>query len=226
MEKQIFIEFLIEEKVLVFGDFTTKSGRKTPYFLNLGQIFRGAQLNTLATAYADALVEVFGTHINNLFGPAYKGIPLGTAVALQLFKGYNLNVATSFNRKEVKDHGEGGSLLGNPYTEAHELWHTVIIEDVTTAGTSIHETLPLLKARPQILVEGLLVAVDRCEKGPSGQSALKELALQYGLKTASLCTVWDILKHVQKKVNRGVWSKDRLDSMLAYLDQYGSNDSH
>lgn len=222
MKKSDFIEFLLREGVLVFGDFTTKSGRKTPYFLNLGHIYRGSQLWTLASAYSDYIVEHYSERVNNLFGPAYKGIPLGTAIAACLYREHCVDMATSFNRKEIKDHGEGGNLLGNPYRDATSKWNTLIVEDVTTAGTSIRETMPLLKAKPTVHVVGLLVAVDRGEKGESGKSALAEVGENYGLETGALCNVWDIVELVKAKVDAGEWPSERLDAMYRYLEMYGA----
>ena len=166
--KQQFIEFMIECDVLTFGDFTTKSGRKTPFFINTGNYRTGAQMHALGSFYARSIIDSVGRNIDVLFGPAYKGIPLAVAAAIALSQEHGLDLAVCFNRKEAKDHGEGGSLVGHKPRAGDRV---MIIEDVTTAGTSIRETVPLLKASADILLAGLVVSVDRQERG-KGEKAL------------------------------------------------------
>jgi orotate phosphoribosyltransferase len=166
--KEQFIEFMVRCNVLTFGDFTTKSGRKTPFFINTGNYSTGAQLATLGCFYAEALQRAFPEKIDALFGPAYKGIPLATATAMSLAVSFDRHIAFCFNRKEAKDHGEGGSLIGHRLCDGDMV---VIIEDVTTAGTSIRESIPLLQAAARVKVAGLLMSVDRMERGTAGPTA-------------------------------------------------------
>ena len=160
--KQEFIEFMIDCQVLKFGDFVTKSGRKTPFFVNTGFYRTGAQLKRLGMYYAKAIKDQFGTDFDILFGPAYKGIPLCVAAGIALNELDGSEIGYCSNRKEVKDHGDKGILLGSPISDGSRI---VIIEDVTTAGTSIAETMPILKAQGDVDVLGLVVSVDRCERG-------------------------------------------------------------
>ena len=176
--KQEFIEFMIDCQVLKFGDFVTKSGRKTPFFVNTGFYRTGAQLKRLGMYYAKAIKDQFGTDFDILFGPAYKGIPLSVAASMELSALYGANIGYCSNRKEVKDHGDKGILLGSPISDGSRI---VIIEDVTTAGTSIAETMPILKAQGDVDVLGLVVSVDRCERGQGEKGALQEVAETYGM---------------------------------------------
>ena len=156
--KQEFIEFMVDCGVLKFGDFVTKSGRKTPFFVNTGFYRTGSQLRRLGEYYAKAIHENFGTDFDVLFGPAYKGIPLTVAASMALSEHFGADIGYCSNRKEVKDHGDKGILLGSPIKDGDRV---VIIEDVTTAGTSIEETLPIIKAQGNVDVLGLVVSVDR-----------------------------------------------------------------
>ena len=151
-----FVDFMCESGVLTFGDFTTKSGRKTPYFVNTGLYSTGAQMATLGDAYAEAALERFGDGFDVLFGPAYKGIPLVVATAAALHRREGRDVPLVFNRKEAKEHGEGGVLVGHRLKDGERV---LILEDVTTAGTSIRETVPLLRAAAKVEIAGLLVSV-------------------------------------------------------------------
>ena len=159
--KQEFIEFMVDCGVLKFGDFVTKSGRKTPFFVNTGFYRTGAQLRKLGEYYAKAINDTFGTDFDVLFGPAYKGIPLTVATSMAISEYFGADIKYCSNRKEVKDHGDKGILLGSPIADGDKV---VIIEDVTTAGTSIEETLPIIKAQGDVDVLGLVVSVDRCER--------------------------------------------------------------
>ena len=169
--KQEFIEFMIDCNVLKFGDFTTKSGRKTPFFVNTGFYRTGAQLRKLGQYYAKAIESKFGLDFDVLFGPAYKGIPLSVAATMEISEMYGKDIRYCSNRKEVKDHGDKGILLGSPIQDGDKV---VIIEDVTTAGTSIKETLPIIKAQGDVNPIGLVVSVDRMERGQGTKSALKD----------------------------------------------------
>ncbi len=194
--KKEFIEFMIDCEVLRFGDFVTKSGRKTPFFVNTGFYRTGAQLRKLGEYYAKAIQSTFGTDFDVLFGPAYKGIPLSVAASMALSEHYGADIRYCSNRKEVKDHGDKGILLGGPIGDGDR---GVIIEDVTTAGTSIHETLPIIKAQGDVNVLGLVVSVDRMERGQGEKSALKEIEEQFGFKTTAIVTMSDVVEHLYNR---------------------------
>ena len=209
--KQNFIDFMMDVGVLTFGEFTTKSGRKTPYFVNTGLYQTGSQLERLGDFYADTIDASLGSEFDVLFGPAYKGIPLVVATASALSR-RGLDVAFCFNRKEVKDHGEGGVLVGHQLCDGDRV---LIIEDVTTAGTSIRETVPVLKQAANIKLAGLLVSVDRAERGVGNKSALAELGEEFSMPTFSIVNVHEIIEHV------GLADADRA-RMDAYLAEYGA----
>ena len=222
--KAAFIEFMLESDVLTFGDFVTKSGRNTPYFLNTGRYKYGDQLRHLGAFYADVIQESFGDGVNNLFGPAYKGIPLVVTTASQLMERHQKNLTITFNRKEAKDHGEGGSLVGDNYSAPPEGgYKIVLVEDVTTAGTSIRETMPLIQACPNTSVVGLVVSVDRMERGTGEKSALVELAETYGFTTVSIVNLMDLLKFLEQRAADGnaVIDDGHLKKMVAYYEEYG-----
>jgi orotate phosphoribosyltransferase len=214
-----FLDFCVRSEVLLFGDFTTKSGRKTPYFVNTGRFRSGAQLAQLGGWYARAIVQHFGPEFDVLFGPAYKGIPLAVAAGIALAREHGKDAGVVFNRKEAKDHGEGGRLVGHELRDGDRV---LIVEDVTTAGTSIRETLPLLKAAARCTPIGLVVAVDRCERGPSGPAsrgtALEEVGLEFGLKTAAIVTVHDVLAHLHRREIDGRVALD--DAARARMERY------
>lgn len=193
-EKSEFVRFLLEAGVLRFGRFVGKSGRRMPYFIDAGRYRSGRQLDELGERYARLLVESLGRGFDVLFGPAYKGIPLVVATAMRLAR-RGVDVGYCFNRKEAKDHGEGGNLVGHRLKDGDRV---VIIEDVTTAGTSIHETVPLLRAAADVELVALTVSVDRQERGRGSESALVELERAYGLRTLPLITVEEILEHLRE----------------------------
>ncbi|HIX24979.1 MAG TPA: orotate phosphoribosyltransferase [Candidatus Lachnoclostridium avicola] len=219
--KKEFIEFMIDCEVLRFGDFVTKSGRKTPFFVNTGFYRTGAQLRKLGEYYAKAIESTFGTDFDVLFGPAYKGIPLSVAASMALSEHYGADIRYCSNRKEVKDHGDKGILLGGPIGDGDRV---VIIEDVTTAGTSIHETLPIIQAQGDVNVLGLVVSVDRMERGQGEKSALKEIEEQFGFKTTAIVTMADVVEHLYNREYKGrVVIDDKLKAAIdAYYEQYGA----
>ena len=190
--KQEFIKFMLECNVLRFGDFVTKSGRNTPFFINTGFYRTGAQLSRLGSYYAKAINDNFGLDFDILFGPAYKGIPLSVATTMEISREYGKDVGYSSNRKEIKDHGDKGILLGTPIEEGSRV---LIIEDVTTAGTSIAETMPILEGFGAKCV-GLCVSVDRQERGQGEKSALDEISEKYGIKTAAIVTMSDVTEYL------------------------------
>lgn len=218
--KSEFIEFMVDCGVLRFGDFTTKSGRKTPFFVNTGFYRTGTQLKKLGEYYAKAIEGKFGLDFDVLFGPAYKGIPLTVATTMAISEHYNKEIRYCSNRKEVKDHGDKGILLGSPITDTDKV---IIIEDVTTAGTSIGETMPILKAQGDVDVLGLVVSVDRMERGQGLKSALDEIEENYGLKTTAIVTMAEVVEHLHNKPYNGkIIIDDALKAAIdAYYEQYG-----
>ncbi len=213
---------MIESDVLKFGDFVTKSGRNTPFFINTGNYCTAEQLFKLGNYYAAALNNHLGTDFNVLFGPAYKGIPLGVTASLALYKCYSHNVSFCFNRKEAKDHGEGGSIVGHSPRDSDRI---VIIEDVTTAGTSVRQSVPMLKSCADLDVVGLVVSVDRMERGLSQKSALCELQEEFGFKTFAIVTLDEIVAHLH---NREIGGRVILDDLMLekiqeYRKKYGAS---
>lgn len=219
--KEEFIEFMVDCQVLKFGDFVTKSGRKTPFFVNTGFYRTGAQLRRLGGYYAKAIWDKFGMDFDVLFGPAYKGIPLTVAATIAISELYGKDIRYCSNRKEVKDHGDKGILLGSPMADGDRV---VIIEDVTTAGTSIQETLPIIKAQGQVVPLGLVVSVDRMERGQGAKSALKEIEETYGLETTAIVTMAEVVEHLYNKEYKGrIIIDDRMKAAIdAYYEQYGA----
>lgn len=209
--KQDFIDFMMDAGVLTFGDFTTKSGRKTPYFVNTGIYQTGSQLQRLGEFYANAIEAGPGKDFDVLFGPAYKGIPLVVTTSMALSRRGH-DVSFCFNRKEAKDHGEGGVLVGRKLADGDRV---LIIEDVTTAGTSIRETVPILRAAANVEIAGLVVSVDRGERGTGEKSALAEVGEEFEMPTFSIVNVHEVIEHV----DLGAADQSR---MKDYLAQYGA----
>lgn len=219
--KKEFIEFMIDCNVLKFGDFVTKSGRKTPFFVNTGFYRTGSQLQRLGEYYAEAINSEFGTDFDVLFGPAYKGIPLTVATTMAIAERYDEDIKYCSNRKEIKDHGDKGILLGSPIEDGDKV---IIIEDVTTAGTSIEETLPIIKAQGDVNITGMVVSVDRMERGQGTKSALKEIEEKYGFQTTSIVTMKEVVEHLYNKPYKGkIIIDDTLKAAIdAYYEQYGA----
>ncbi|MFP4164354.1 MAG: orotate phosphoribosyltransferase [Chitinispirillaceae bacterium] len=219
--KKEFIEFMVRSKVLTFGEFVTKSGRNTPFFINTGNYSTGEQLKKLGEYYAEALKNRLGDTFNVLFGPAYKGIPLAVTTSVALQQQYGRNVSFCFNRKELKDHGEGGSMIGCRFTSGDKV---VIIEDVTTAGTSVRESVPLIKRTFGVEVVGLVVSVDRMEKGRREKSALDELKEEFGFKAFSIVTLDEIVEYLHNRQIDGtvVLDDKTLERIKEYRSVYGA----
>lgn len=215
-----FIDFMVRSGVLTFGDFITKSGRKTPYFVNTGNYQTAEQIARLGQYYAACIAEHL-SGIDFLYGPAYKGIPLVIAAATSLYRDHNINIPYCFNRKEAKDHGEGGSLIGYK-PQAGD--HAMIIEDVITAGTSVKESVPLLKSIADVSVDALIISVDRMEKGDGDQTAIQEIAGSFGITTTPIVTILDIVSHLHNHPVDGRMVID--DAMQAqikkHLERYGA----
>ncbi len=219
--KQQFIEFMVLSGVLTFGDFITKSGRKTPFFINTGNYSTGEQLEKLGKYYAEALMAAMPDSFDVLFGPAYKGIPLAAAASIALNSRHDKNISFCFNRKEAKDHGEGGTLIGAKLKDGERV---VIIEDVTTAGTSVRESIPMLQRAAKVDVTGLIVSVDRMERGKTDLSALDELHREFGLKTTAIVTLDEIVQHLHNLPVDGTIVLDdaMLEKISSYRAEYGA----
>ena len=220
--KDNFVHFLVESGALKFGNFVTKSGRETPYFINTGEFRTGASLSKLAEFYAAAYMEYFDGKAQNLYGPAYKGIPLCAATAMKLSDVYAKNLTFTYNRTEVKDHCEGGSLVGYKYAEKTNV---VIIEDVITAGTSVNETMQALSQIENANVIGLLISVDRKEKLDNGKSALQTVQDEYGIEAQSIINIKDIIAFLESEENRKAINAPEgiLDKVYAYREKWGAN---
>ncbi|MBR1471883.1 MAG: orotate phosphoribosyltransferase [Lachnospiraceae bacterium] len=222
--KQEFIDFMVESQVLKFGDFTLKSGRKSPFFMNAGAYVTGTQLRRLGQYYAQAIHDHFGLEFDILFGPAYKGIPLSVATAMAISELYGVDVRYASNRKEVKDHGDVGIMLGANLKDGDRV---VMIEDVTTSGKSIEETYPILKAQADVEIKGLVVSLNRMEKGKGEKSALAEISETYGFPTAAIVTMADVSEYLYGRETGGrVLIDDQIKAAIdAYYAQYGAHDS-
>ncbi|HJC35822.1 MAG TPA: orotate phosphoribosyltransferase [Candidatus Merdibacter merdavium] len=219
--KQEFIEFMVESQVLKFGDFTLKSGRKSPFFMNAGAYVNGTQLRRLGEYYARAIHDHYGLDFDVLFGPAYKGIPLSVATTMAISELYGKEIRYCSNRKEVKNHGDTGILLGSPLKDGDRV---VIIEDVTTSGKSIEETYPILKAQADVDIRGLIVSLNRNERGKSAdQTALDEIHEIYGFDTAAIVSMPEVVEYLYDRECQGrIVIDDELKQRIdAYYAQYG-----
>lgn len=213
--KQDFIKFMVDCGVLTFGDFTLKSGRKAPYFINCGNYKTGAQLNKLGEFYAECIVDN-KISVETLFGPAYKGIPLAVSAVTALSRKFDIDVSYCFDRKEVKDHGEGGMFIGKQLTNGEKV---VIIDDVMTSGKALRESMPKLKGAADVDVTGMVITVDRMEKGQGGDlSAVQEVKRDFGIDVYSIVTIEDIIDAIEKDIVPG---KEYLEKMIEYRKVYG-----
>ena len=219
--KEEFITFMVRSGVLTFGDFTTKSGRKTPYFVNTGNYKTGAQAAKLGDYYAACIQEHMPEGITCLFGPAYKGIPLAVSAAASLYRNYGRDLPFCFNRKETKDHGEGGSMVGYKPQDGDDV---AIIEDVVTAGTAVRESIELFKHVAKVNMKALFVSVDRMERGTRDCSTLDELREDYGIQVFPIVTVREVISFLHNNpVDGKVYIDDDMKGkMEAYLEQYGA----
>jgi orotate phosphoribosyltransferase len=219
--KQEFIEFMVESDVLKFGDFTLKSGRKSPFFMNAGAYVTGSQLMKLGEYYAKAIHDNFGDDFDVLFGPAYKGIPLSVATTIAFAKLYGKEIRYCSNRKEVKDHGDTGILLGSKIKDGDKV---VMIEDVTTSGKSIEETFPIIKAQGNVEIKGLMVSLNRMEVGLGGKvEALDEIREKYGFEARAIVSMAEVVEHLyNKECNGKIVINDKIKTAIdAYYEQYG-----
>ncbi len=220
--KQEFIEFMVDCEVLKFGEFTLKSGRKSPFFMNAGAYVTGAQLKKLGEYYAKAIHDTYGDDFDVLFGPAYKGIPLGVATTIAYSELFGKEIRYCSNRKEVKDHGDVGILLGSKLKDGDKV---IIIEDVTTSGKSIEETFPILMEQGKVEIKGLIVSLNRMEKGLGGQmDALSEIKEKYGFNANAIVTMADVIEHLYNKPYKGqIFINDEMKAAIdTYYEQYGA----
>ena len=220
--KKEFIEFMVDCQVLKFGEFVLKSGRKSPFFMNAGAYVTGAQLDRLGEYYARAIHEHYGDDFDVLFGPAYKGIPLSVATTMAYSRLYGKEIRYCSNRKEAKDHGDAGILLGSKIKDGDRI---VMIEDVTTSGKSIEETVPVIRAQGNVTILGLMVSVNRMEKGLEGEkSALDEIREKYGFAAGAIVSMGDVIEHLYNRTYKGkVIIDDTLKGAIdAYYEQYGA----
>ena len=213
--KQEFIEFMVQSDVLKFGDFTLKSGRKSPFFMNAGAYVTGEQLLKLGRYYAQAIEKTYGLDFDVVFGPAYKGIPLAVSAVVALSNKFGIDVSYCFDRKEAKDHGEGGMFVGKTLTDGEKV---VIIDDVMTSGKALRESMPKLKSAADVNVTGMVITVDRMEKGTGELSAVQEVKRDFGVTVYPIVTMEDIIDAIRNDIVPG---KEYLDKMLEYRETYG-----
>lgn len=215
--KQEFIDFMLESKVLKFGDFTLKSGRKSPFFMNAGGYVTGQQLMKLGEYYAKAIVDTYGTDFDVLFGPAYKGIPLAVVTAIAMHTLYGKEARYCSDRKEAKDHGaDKGGFLGSKLQDGDRV---IMIEDVTTSGKSMEETVPKVRSAANVEIVGLMVSLNRNEKGKGNKTALKEVSELYGFPTAAIVSMPEVIAYLGDQLDPEL--KARID---AYYQEYGATE--
>lgn len=212
--KEKFIKFMVDCGVLTFGEFTLKSGRKAPYFINCGNYKTGSQLEKLGEFYADCIVDN-KIDFETVFGPAYKGIPLAVSTVVALSKKYGIDCSYCFDRKEVKDHGEGGMLVGKTLKDGEKV---IIIDDVMTSGKALRESMPKLKSSADVNVTGMVITVDRMEKGQGDLSAVQEVKRDFGINVYSIVNMLDIINAIENGIVPG---KEYIDKMLEYRKTYG-----
>ena len=211
--KQEFIEFMVDCNVLRFGEFTLKSGRKSPFFMNAGLYVTGAQLEKLGEYYAKAIHDNYGYDFDVLFGPAYKGIPLSVATTMAYHRLYGKEIRYCSNRKEAKDHGDAGILLGSPIKDGDKV---VIIEDVTTSGKSIEETFPIIQAQGDVIIKGLMVSLNRMERGKGEKSALVEIQEKYGFPANAIVSMSDGKVVIDDEIKAAIYK---------YYEEYGAKEA-
>jgi len=219
--KKEFIEFMVDSEVLKFGDFTLKSGRKSPFFMNAGAYVTGTQLMRLGDYYARAIHDAYGDDFDVLFGPAYKGIPLAVTTAVSYSRLFGKDIRYCANRKEAKDHGDAGILLRTGLKDGDKV---VIIEDVTTSGKSMEETVPIIRAQAKIDIRGLIVSLNREERGQGDKGALDEIKDKYGFQTKAIVNMSEVVDYLYDKPYHGkVYIDDEMKSRLDdYYRQYGA----
>lgn len=213
--KKDFLKFMVENQALTFGDFTLKSGRRAPYFINSGKYRTGEQIARLGEYYASCFIE-HGVKAKTLIGPAYKGIPLAVATAIALHRNHGLNLGFCFDRKEVKDHGEGGLFVGEELSDGDDV---CLIEDVMTSGKALREILPKIAQEAKVNVNAMIISVDRMEKGTGEKSAKQEALEEFGIRVFSVVTMEEIIKGIEEGVIPG---REYLSAMKDYRAKYGA----
>lgn len=214
-----FIEFLVRSGALTFGEFMTKSGRKSPYFINTGRFDNGAKILELGEFYANHMVENSLQQASVVFGPAYKGIPLAVSTCIALKRSHDISLGFAFDRKEVKEHGDGGRIVGKKISDGDRV---VLVEDVITAGTTMREVIPLLRSLGKVILDGVVIAVDRCERGATALSAAQETEQNFGVKVFPIVTIHQIVSHLSAKNGSGlVLSEEQIAAVTTYQKTYG-----
>ena len=216
--KKEFVSFMLDAKALKFGDFTLKSGRKSPFFMNAGAYVTGKQLHELGRYYAKAIHDNFGLDFDVLFGPAYKGIPLAVVTALAIDELYGKEVRYCSNRKEIKDHGDTGILLGSKLKDGDRV---IMIEDVTTSGKSMEETVPIVRSQADVEIKGLIVSLNRNEKGKGNKTALSEIEDLYGFKASAIVSMPEVVEILKE---RNALDDELLGRIDAYYAEYGATE--
>ena len=216
--KNEFVSFMLDATALKFGAFTLKSGRKSPFFMNAGAYVTGKQLHELGRYYAKAIHDNFGLDFDVLFGPAYKGIPLAVVTALAIDELYGKEVRYCSNRKEIKDHGDTGILLGSKLKDGDRV---IMIEDVTTSGKSMEETVPIVRSQADVEIKGLIVSLNRNEKGKGNKTALSEIEDLYGFKAAAIVSMPEVVEILKE---RNALDADLLSRIDAYYAEYGATE--
>ena len=216
--KKEFVSFMLDAKALKFGDFTLKSGRNSPFFMNAGAYVTGKQLHELGRYYAKAIHDNFGLDFDVLFGPAYKGIPLAVVTALAIDELYGKEVRYCSNRKEVKDHGDTGILLGSKLKDGDRV---IMIEDVTTSGKSMEETVPIVRSQADVEIKGLIVSLNRNEKGKGNKTALSEIEDLYGFKASAIVSMPEVVEILKE---RNALDDELLGRIDAYYAEYGATE--
>jgi orotate phosphoribosyltransferase len=217
--QQQFVDFLLEASALTFGDFVTKSGRETPYFVNTGKFNSGKHIARLGSFYAEHIISSGVSTATSIFGPAYKGIPLCVAAASALYSNHRCEIGYTFNRKEEKDHGDKGTFVGHPLQEGDSV---VIVEDVITAGTTLREIVPILQNQFGVTVSGVIISVDRCERGTSNRSAVEEVTSDLQVEIYPIVTIHEILAYLKTLEDERKLSEEMQQKILEYLKQYGA----
>ncbi|MCB0328549.1 MAG: orotate phosphoribosyltransferase [Bdellovibrionales bacterium] len=215
-----FIDFLVQTEVLSFGDFVTKSGRRTPYFVNTGKFYNGSRISRMGQFFAAHIQKIGLSDVHSIFGPAYKGIPLCVATTLALYNQYDQDVGFTFNRKEKKEHGDGGDYVGAPLTDGDSI---LIVEDVITAGITLRETVQTLRKHAAVDIRGVIVSVDRCERGQGDLSASDEIEKDLDLTIYPLVTIHEVIEYLSKPNQKGFsLSSELIARMNAYLEEFGA----
>ena len=220
LDRGAVVDFLIQSKVLKFGEFTLKSGRKAPYFINAGGFDDGEKITKLSSFYAQKIVDLGLDKVDAIFGPAYKGIPLCVSTAMSLQQNFKKNIGFCFNRKEAKTHGDGGEYVGRPLVKGMKI---VLVEDVVTAGSTLNEVVPVLREKVGVEIAGVIILVDRAEKGSGTCSAVEEAETKHGIKIHPLVSIHDIISYLSDTNSSGFRIDDDLKSRIqSYREEFGA----